>query len=385
MVIHNPSLSVISLMRQSILSPKPSSGCTALPKQQKCDLINAFWPHMQLSSKNLVEEDYVDLFTFFELAFRSVRAHHTSFAVQEPEGLVAFVKVLREQPHWTKHAIMDEIQKTYLNIPTEAIARTLELASRLWLGINICSATLAVGHSYPRDTRIEWPSNQSPKELIAEQFTQKPFWVTSEDCSLDDSFTAASLKNVCRLHIRWTDNLVDHLQLKGRPGQRILSIYRHKICLVNHLRDPKRTAINSDILEEAIRTLDLLFPIGDSPTADFLKAEGVHFYSIPPCDKTQPIDLNDFKYWRNNLMQLLKLLNGPPETVTQTLLDTRNVPQFATLWVAIVGVFSLTIIFGILATVYSIKQYDVAVASYKLAVALACHEFPELSGYCPKT
>lgn len=344
--------------------------------------MNAFWPYLQISTVDYVDDEYIDLCSFIETTFKSLHKHRTSFVLHDSSGLLAVVKVLREAPQGTKQALVNEVQKFHPNTSVNAVRRSLELTVRLWLGINISSAGLAVGPSYPGDTRIDWPDSQSLEGLIAKQFTQKPFWSATDDFAMDDSFTAVNLKNICRLHIRWTDNLVDHLQLKGRRGQRILSIYRHKICLVNHLRDPKLTVINPDILEEAIRTLDLLFPFGDTPTAEFLQAEGVHIYSIPPCNATQSIDLGDFKYWRNNLMQLLKLLNGPPETVTQTLLDTRNVPQFATLWVAIVGVFSLTIIFGILATVYSIKQYGVAVASYKLAVALACREFPELPGYC---
>jgi hypothetical protein len=79
---------------------------------------------------------------------------------------------------------------------------------------------------------------------------------------------------------------------------------------------------------------------------------------------------------------LLKLLNGPPETVGQMMLDTRNASQFTTLWVAIFGVFLLTILFGILATVYSIKQYHIAVLSYNLAVAVTCVEHPEMQHYC---
>jgi hypothetical protein len=79
---------------------------------------------------------------------------------------------------------------------------------------------------------------------------------------------------------------------------------------------------------------------------------------------------------------LLELLNGPPETVGQMMLDTRIASQFTTLWVAIFGVFLLTILFGILATVYSIKQYYIAVLSYNLAVAVTCVEHPEMQHYC---
>ena len=75
-------------------------------------------------------------------------------------------------------------------------------------------------------------------------------------------------------------------------------------------------------------------------------------------------------------------LGGPPETIGQTLRDTRNFGEFVTIWVAIFGVFILTILFGILSTVYSVKQYLIAVKSYELSLALACLENPTLDGFC---
>jgi NhaP-type Na+/H+ and K+/H+ antiporter len=101
-------------------------------------------------------------------------------------------------------------------------------------------------------------------------------------------------------------------------------------------------------------------------------------------------DLHDFKYWRNELAALIYLFDGPPETALQTLRDTRNVSQWVTIWVAVFGIFILTIVFGVLATVYSVKQYKLAVESYKLSgkafelsLAQACHQnSAPLPGFC---
>lgn len=42
----------------------------------------------------------------------------------------------------------------------------------------------------------------------------------------------------------------------------------------------------------------------------------------------------------------------------------------------------VTILFGILSTVYAAKQYVLAVRSYKLALALACMQTPAPLGFC---
>jgi hypothetical protein len=140
--------------------------------------------------------------------------------------------------------------------------------------------------------------------------------------------------------------------------------------------------IPGEILDEAIRTLDLLFPSGDPKTKEFLDEETVQLYIVDPSELPRATELDEFRYWRTNMAQLLILLNGPPETFAQTLLDTRNLSQFATLWVAISGVFLLTILFGMLSTIYSVKQYRVAIKSYELSLALACQQTTTPPGFC---
>ncbi|KAH9866166.1 hypothetical protein J1614_008731 [Plenodomus biglobosus] len=349
-----------------------------LPRVQKCDLINGFWPYLRLKVEDYIEEDYVDFLSYIEAVTTDLWSYRQSFATQDMKGLFEVVGSLRQFKTLPREALVEGIMKIASTSPIpEHVVRSLELAARLWLGINIASKSLSVGPNYPRDSRIEWPADRTLAEVISNQFSNKPCWAAIDEFALDESFTAVNLRNICRLHIQWTHNLADHLRLKGLRGHRSLYIYRHKILLVNHLKDPNPTVIESTVLDEAIRTLDLLFPFGDSKTAEFLEAEGMHFYSISS-GSPRPYDLGDFVHWRNNLAQLLRLLHGPPETVTQTLTDTRNISQFATLWVAIFGVFALTIVFGILATVYSIKSYHVALDSYDLALTAACQEFPML-------
>ncbi|CBX98744.1 hypothetical protein IAQ61_007635 [Plenodomus lingam] len=355
-----------------------SQNLALLSHNRKCDLINGFWPYLGLKVEDYIEEDYVDFLGYIDAVGTGLWPYRQSFAIQDVKGLLVIVANLRRYQNSVRETLVGEVMKNLSTSTTpEHVARSLEIAARLWLGINVASKSLSVGPNYPRGSRIEWPADRTLAEVISKQLSNKASWAPIDEFSLDESFTAVNLKNICRLRIQWTHNLADHLRMKGLRGRRSLFIYRHKILLVNHLRDPNPTIIDPSILEEAIRTLDLLFPFGDSKSADFLETEGVHFYSISS-GGPRPYDLDEFIHWRNHLAQLLRILHGPPETATQTLTDTRNLSQFATLWVAIFGVFALTILFGILATVYSIKSYRVALGSYNLALTAACHEFPVL-------
>ncbi|OCK81912.1 hypothetical protein K432DRAFT_380863 [Lepidopterella palustris CBS 459.81] len=342
--------------------------------ERKCAIINAFWPHLGLAKEDYIEEDYAAWFHFFGKALQSLHPHASKFATQEWDGLLSMVTSLSANRTMARRALTEDIKRGYLNTGDAAIARSIELAVRLWLGINVCSKGLSVGPRNPREYRIDWQGDQSLDEMIAAQFPQGAGRAAFANIPFDESFTAVNLKNICRLHIRWTDNLIDHLKLEGPRGQRCLSIYRHRLCLVNHRKGPEPTIIPAEVIDEAIRTLDLLFPFGDPKTEAFLEEEKVQFWTISPSESARATELDEFKYWRSNLAQLSSLFNGPPETFIQSLLDTRNIPQFATLWVAIFGVFFLTIIFGVLSTVYSVKQYRVAIKSYELALAQACQQ-----------
>ena len=366
-----------------LFSTSSLADVVSLKTEQKCGLINTFWPHLHLAEQDYIGGDYTAFFEFIGRTLQGLHPHALGFAAQELDSLLAIVYTLTLRRTCTRKEIIGYVKTSYSNTSDAAVARSIELAVRFWLGINASSKTLSVGPRNPRDSRIDWHDDQSLDQMVAAQFSHRVSRTALTNFPLDESFTAVNLKNVCRLHIRWTDNLVDHLRLNGPRGQRSLSIYRHKICLINHRKGPEPTIIQEEVLDEAIRTLDLLFPFGDPKTEMFLEEEKVQLHVVNPSELLRATDLDDFKYWRNNLAQLLNLLNGPPETVVQTLLDTRNLGQFVTLWVAIFGVFLLTILFGILATVYSVKQYRVALKSYELALALACQQkTAPLPGFC---
>jgi hypothetical protein len=331
----------------------------------------------------LIEEHYTDLFESLKRTLASLQGSGHKFAVQDLNGLLAVLRTVKANQTATKVQLVQELRKLYHNYEVDQIIRTMELVARIWLGVHIASTPhwSSVGIKDPHDTNVTWLEEQRLDEMPEVVLPSEPHRSVVEDYSLGDSFTFLNLRKLRHLKIRWTDNLVDHLKLAGRPGNRTLSVYNQKICLVNHLKNDA-PIIQKEILVEAICTLDLFFPISDEKTAPFLRKEMVNFYHVSPPERSGPMSLNEFTYWRSNIVQLLELLNGPPETVGQMMLDTRIASQFTTLWVAIFGVFLLTILFGILATVYSIKQYYIAVLSYNLAVAVTCVEHPEMQHYC---
>jgi hypothetical protein len=73
--------------------------------------------------------------------------------------------------------------------------------------------------------------------MIAHQFLSVSKSMPTTRYQIDDSFTLANLKRICRLHIRWTNNIRDHLRLEGKQGKRTLSVFQHRIFLLNHYNE----------------------------------------------------------------------------------------------------------------------------------------------------
>jgi hypothetical protein len=350
-------------------------------RPRKIDIINTFWPDLLLLDEDFIEDDYADLLRVINQTLRALAHYKESFADQLLGDFLTTVAQLREYQDTAKTTLVDVVVNSrYPDAPRDTIVRSLELAARLWLGVNICSRATSIGRTNVKDNCIEWSNNRSLSEVVAEQFERKAIAAIDDDLSLDVSLTVVKLIKTRGVQIRMTNNLVDHLKLEGPVGARSLSIYGQKLHLINHLKDRQTRMLQHQVLEEAICTLDLLFPVSDSETIKLLEKQEMHFNGLALYEELPVLrTLNDFVYWRRNLEQLLRLLDGPPETTRQMLRDKRF---FVTLWVGIFGVLVVTILFGIAATALAAIQYVVAVRSYNLALALACMQTPAPSGFC---
>ncbi|PSN65429.1 hypothetical protein BS50DRAFT_58462 [Corynespora cassiicola Philippines] len=352
-----------------------------LDQRSKSHLINVFWPHIQLTEINFVSDDYIVFFDFIGKTLQDLRRHAAHYADQQLDDLLATIEKLRKDHEMTRSEIVAAVQRDHINVDEKLIRCSIELAAYLWSGIYIRSKDSTVGNQVSQETRINWPSDQSLARAIAECFKVEKPRSSGKGLALDGSLTAIKLRDQRGVEIIWTDNLADHLKLHGQRKDRSLTVFRQKSLLINH-RLAANPIIPIEVLDEAVRTLDLLFPLGDEKTAAFLKTSGVHLNVAGASSLQQAGARTEFKYWKDEILQLNRILEGPPETIGQTLRDTRNFGEFVTIWVAIFGVFILTILFGILSTVYSVKQYLVAVKSYELSLALTCLENPTLDGFC---
>ncbi|ROW17254.1 hypothetical protein VPNG_01009 [Cytospora leucostoma] len=165
-----------------------------------------------------------------------------------------------------------------------------------------------------------------------------------------------------------------------------IMIYEHKICLWNHLRMAQDRnnvpVLPLPLVEEAIDTLNLLFPFSKKSTKSFLRRHGKSFHGLGKCGRATQYDLQEYHYWRKEIGDLAEALSQQPRGRAQFILnkDGTNTLAFWTFWTAVVfgllGTIGATM--GVYSAVYARKAFDIGVLQYQLALAQACSAFDHL-------
>ena len=212
--------------------------------------------------------------------------------------------------------------------------------------------------------------------------------------------TVVNLRRLHGVDVLWTPNLKDHLEYFHET--RTLRIFSHKICAQAHFKVEERemkqqkvtqrdlgqqeikSMFPSGLLDETMRTLDILFPFGDDRTMEYLKNERQDFYGLttPRHSRYLPADLNEFDYWRDRSAVLYDLLEQPPSTLVGMLYDYRRNPiRWWTFWLAVF--FSILIlVFGVAGLILGFKQLRLAEKARALAVEQACVQPDRPPGLC---
>jgi hypothetical protein len=106
---------------------------------------------------------------------------------------------------------------------------TIDLAARLYLMINICSANSFISGQI----QIRWDSGDL-SSVLNDHFNGGHV-LGNDGISLAPSFTATNLERIAGIQIRPTDNLADHLRLVDQDDK-IVAIFHHASFLQRQTR-----------------------------------------------------------------------------------------------------------------------------------------------------
>jgi hypothetical protein len=176
-----------------------------------------------------------------EREFGHLRHQQRHFVVQNFDGTLDIVRVLRDNPTKSQDEIIEILSTRYLNMAPAAVRRSVELTVRVWLTLNINSSSVAVGPTFPDETPLDWDPNVSLDVLVQRQFSKSGGGRgKTAKSNIDPAMTAVYLASTCGLRFRWTDSPLEYLQFDAT--RQTLVVYRHRVCLVNHIESTGESA-----------------------------------------------------------------------------------------------------------------------------------------------
>ncbi|KAJ2979969.1 hypothetical protein NUW58_g7069 [Xylaria curta] len=328
-------------------------------RAQQLEFVKTIWP--SISDDAFQHEDYTRLFRYIDREMNKTREYPARYSKHSVDEVAEYIRFLRENlMHSKAQAIADNQFPQKIN--DNVLSRTLDLAASVWLTTRV-DTEVASGC-------VTWKSNMTLQESIQPHFGSVAVVDDTKRDIIPRSLTVAHLCKNYGFTVNWTDDLRHHLNVDWE-NQRI-TVYEHLIYLCNHLNYPAATAIPISILEEAVDTINLLFPSDQKRTKKFLRDEHKTFNRLGYCGRERRMRLSDYRHWRERVRILKEALDDPPKGYHQLVLDKehRNFLNWATFWIAfIVALLTIiSIVFGVVGIVFAVFSYDISLKSYQVSV-----------------
>ncbi|KAK4464545.1 hypothetical protein QBC42DRAFT_43452 [Cladorrhinum samala] len=367
------------------------------PSFDDADFLLQLWPDLLLSGKDRrvqIHDSacYSMLLQYFWQEMTMVEESPESFAITKPAGfvsLVARIQAIASSGISRTEALQVARELVVEEAPSEdQLMASVDVAVRLWLTVDVSS------FKSRRQGLLSWKSTETLSEVVQAHFRnleqEQPFLTPAADRGqVDSNLTAKFLVKYRGYNIIWTSNLAVHLAIDWE--YKTITVYEHKVFLDNQLKyltSSSGLPIPPAVLEEAIDTLNLLFPFQVDSAKRFLAKHKKPFYGLGSCGRPRKLDISDYRYWRSRVSDLGHITTGPPVGLQQLRLHNKgeNLLQFATFWTAIaVGAFTVaSIAIGLAALVYGKKQYELGLRQYQVSVYQLCldpeagSKFPDL-------
>ena len=121
------------------------------------------------------------------------------------------------------------------DITEEKVDRAIDLATRLWLMINLESSSRGLQgiHTLPQ-TGLPWPDDMSLADVLRKRFLNASSQETKK-MRFTKFLNVVSLRRIGGFTIHWTENILDHLSLEE---DRVICIF-HYASVLRRLRSSK--------------------------------------------------------------------------------------------------------------------------------------------------
>ncbi|KAH7071479.1 hypothetical protein BKA63DRAFT_73422 [Paraphoma chrysanthemicola] len=342
-----------------------------LDDTRRRSLIQQLWPDA-IDDRGIVDNfSCKAYFEYLANELDQLRHYRHLFAAQSFESTFGIIKTLRDKNTTTYAEILDSLGNHYPDASRDALRRSVELSLRMWLTVNVHHSDIYTGPIAAGDQPLDWAQDECLEQLFRGKFGRNVHLQRQRTTAkFDTALTAAYLVGTCGMRLHWTDDLAAHLGYDS--NRRVLTVYRHKACLLNHADYHRGCPIPRDVLEEALETMDLLFPPWDNPTKQLLVREKQQSLFRLGCRRpVRTFDIAHYQYFGGSLEHIIESFDKTPRTWKQLAFDRRNKLEWSAFWMTVfVAVLTLVSIpCNIIQATYSVKAYNLAVAQGRNSLA----------------
>jgi hypothetical protein len=331
---------------------------------QRRQLLNDFWPETKFSRPAFDGASSDAILDHVADELEQIRHHEEHFAAQSLGSVFTILPVIKASISVPYRELVCKVRDRLSDTTECAIHCLIELSVRIWLTMNVRSQNMFMRPMSAGDELLDWTGDVSLERLLKDRFGRHARRLQDHDAAkFDSAFTATYLTSNCGLSLRWTDDITNHLSFDSKNC--ILTVYRHKACLLSHLANRQGCPIRADVLEEMLDTMDLLFPPLMHATKALLRKEHQESIFSLGCHRSHRLlELEHYKYFGHALSELMHAFDKTPRTWKQLAFDRRNKLEWSAFWVTVmVGLLTvISIPCNIIQATYSVKSYHVALA-----------------------
>jgi hypothetical protein len=295
--------------------------------------------------------DWNSYFSYFEeQAHNALHDQGLHVAVRTHQHIVDIVRMFEQDISRVDVRPYLESLCVKIDVESEILENSMDLAARLYTMINIGTNDYVVSSR----TQLMWETG-TLKGFLAEWFGE-PQVLNNSNVKFEKTFTAYNMDRIAGIKVRWTDNLADHLRMVDEDDKTV-AVFHHAFFLSR----TKSDIFPAGLIEEALRTLALLFPQHDPLTQKHLQrlaASSTFDPHIKRCGQLRlgERQIENYRFWHDRLVILKQAYDqSRPSTLLQWWYDRRNGVQWYTFWVAAVVLF-LTILFGLVQSIEGALQ-----------------------------
>ena len=192
-----------------------------LNQRDTWSLIRLLWPQLDLNQESVRAETYGAYLGFVKRELTSFKHFEADFAIQSFASLGKVIQIVYKHRGDNRDEIVQQSKHEFLNCDETSILRSIELALRLCLTVNIRSEWITVGPAPPKHS---WSNEVAPTTLLdGTIFRHSSRQIFDGAHRIDHDFTARTLMRISGVKILWTDDLAEHLEFSHKS--RTLKVY----------------------------------------------------------------------------------------------------------------------------------------------------------------